>query len=680
MSDQSEYSRRKQYQKAEIGPLPAVECQSRKDACRFDLLLFLVWYFPESTGLGPLSADHIEMIDEIEHAIIHGGRSARAVFRGFAKTTVGENACLWATLYGHKRFLPLVGADKEAAELNIASIKTELSSNDRLLADFPEVCHPVRALEGRAQRCHSQTLNGELTHIKWTADRLVYPTVPGSPASGACLFTTSIMAFNRGLKHKLHTGENIRPDFVFIDDPQTDASASTDGQVEKREAKINNTILKSAGHATPMSVFVAGTIIRNGCLMDRLTDRERSPAWRGKTVPMVKQWAKSHDTLWLGQYAAIRRDFDRNVLDDQEQAKARALEFYIANRDAMDEGCEVTWQNCYSTQQHEVSAIQHAYNMLIDDGEEAFASECQNAPLKAKSDLELISSHDLEKKQSPYKRREVPPDVEYLTAFVDVQGKALYWVVCGWSHNFTGYVLDYGTWPEQKNRNFRLATLNKTLAKQYRTQELGASLQVGLQELFANELSRDWGRTDGVTLRLAAAAIDVNWHESADAVLAFCHGARSYGFPVLPAAGQPIPASKAPMSEWKRHPGQRHGDCWILSKGKGQGVRKLLHDANAWKTRLARALALPHGATGAISLYKAAGSHHRGFAAQVVAEIPKKTEGNGRTVFQWTNPPGADNHFLDCVSGCMVLASMAGAKRSGEAPRRTRKRRRVSYA
>jgi hypothetical protein len=45
---------------------------------------------------------------------------------------------------------------------------------------------------------------------------------------------------------------------------------------------------------------------------------------------------------------------------------------------------------------------------------------------------------------------EVPLGCSRLTMFVDVQGKALFYLVAAWEDDFTGYVIDYGTEPDQK--------------------------------------------------------------------------------------------------------------------------------------------------------------------------------------------------------------------------------------
>ena len=58
------------------------------------------------------------------------------------------------------------------------------------------------------------------------------------------------------------------------------------------------------------------------------------------------------------------------------------------------------------------------------------------------------------------------------------------------------------------------------------------------------------------------------------------------------------------------------------------------------------------------------------------AESYVGTEGYGRTGHEWRPKPSKpDNHWFDCLVGCAVAASLAGAKAPGEtAPNRQRKR------
>ena len=128
---------------ADIGAIPAVVDAVRRERCRLDLHAFLVTYFPLSTGLKPLSDDHRRFVTRLQNCIVEGGLFVEAMPRGFAKTTIGENAVIWAACYGHRKFMPVFGAGAEEAKGNIESIKLELSENPLLYEDFPEVCHAI---------------------------------------------------------------------------------------------------------------------------------------------------------------------------------------------------------------------------------------------------------------------------------------------------------------------------------------------------------------------------------------------------------------------------------------------------------------------------------------------------------------------------------------------------------
>jgi hypothetical protein len=82
--------------------------------------------------------------------------------------------------------------------------------------------------------------------------RSCFPTIPGSVASGRILTARGITAASRGMKHKRPDGTQQRPDFVLIDDPQTDESAATELQVNKRLGTIRKSD-PEAGRARPQA-------------------------------------------------------------------------------------------------------------------------------------------------------------------------------------------------------------------------------------------------------------------------------------------------------------------------------------------------------------------------------------------------------------------------------------------
>ena len=244
---------------------------------------FCEFYFPRKFCLA-WSPDHLKVIDAIEQAVIHGGLFALAMPRGSGKTSISEVAGIWAMVAGHHVYPFLVGNSEDHALRMLEDIKSELSYNDLLLDDYPEVCFPIRCLEGQARRCLGQLYYDQPTHIGWGANKLVLPTIPGSRASGALIHTAGITGNIRGAVHTRPDGRSVRPRLVIIDDPQTDESAHSPSQCQRRISTINGAILNLAGPTEKISAVMPCTVIAPGDLADTLLDREMHPAWQGMRV------------------------------------------------------------------------------------------------------------------------------------------------------------------------------------------------------------------------------------------------------------------------------------------------------------------------------------------------------------------------------------------------------------
>lgn len=666
---------------AEIGDLPAVVNPERRESCRLNLLLFLTTYFPNSTGLKPFSEDHARVIERIQRCILHGGRFVNAVYRGFAKTTISENSGLWAVLFGHRKFVPIFGSDQSAADGIIDSLKRELEGNDLLLEDFPEACYPIRCLEGKSQRQHSQTYNGELTHIRWTADKIVLPSIPDAASSGAIICANGLTG-SRGLKHKRPDGVQQRPDFCIIDDPQTDESAASQLQVRKRLGIIRKAILKSAGHNKTVACVINATVIAQADLVDQLLDPQQNAAWQGERIKMVRRWADAHESLWLKQYAEIRREFDRDDPESQSAAHKAATDFYIANRQAMDRGCLVSWNHCFD-EETEVSAIQHAYNALIDDGPEVFASECQNDPLPEVDEVQTLTASEISQKVNGYDRWQVPQDATRLTAFCDVQKDLLYWTVAAWTEGFTGYVVDYGTYPDQRKDYFALREARLTISDLH-TGGFESALLAAMNAVAEDLCSREWIRDDSTRLKIERFLYDANWGESTDVVYQFARQC-VHSSVIFPSHGIYVGAAQAPINDRKPKPGERRGPNWrIPPLSVGRPVRHVLFDSNFWKSFVHKRLATQIGDNGSLSLWRTPAAKHRMWAEHLTAEYRVQTQGLGRKVDEWKiRPSRPDNHYFDCIVGCAVGASIQGVRLAalqGHArPIAKKKRPKVSY-
>ena len=216
----------------EIGAPHETKNPRRRRAAERSLERFLKLYFPWAFYLR-WSPDHKRSIGKIERAVMEGGLFAFAMPRGSGKTTIAERAGLWAILTGRRKFVALVGATEKHAEAILKSQMTELQFNDLLHDDFAEATHPIRALENEPRRCGGQKVLGENTSIIWTANRLVFPTLPtaiAKPANGSIISVCGITGAIRGQKHTTPQGEILRPSFVLIDDPQTRESAESESQ------------------------------------------------------------------------------------------------------------------------------------------------------------------------------------------------------------------------------------------------------------------------------------------------------------------------------------------------------------------------------------------------------------------------------------------------------------------
>ena len=636
----------------DIGPLPEVVNPDRKAACERNFQLFCESYFPETYSLA-WSPDHLKVIEKIETAVLRGGLFALALPRGSGKTTITESAALWSMLYGHREFVVLIGATESAALELLDSLKTELEVNERLAEDFPEVCYPVAQLEGIANRCAGQLYKGERTRITWTSNEIVLPTVEGSRASGIIVRVAGITGRIRGMKFKRSDGRNVRPSLVVIDDPQTSESAGSLEQTRKRVRVLAGDILGLAGPGQKISGIMPCTIIRPGDMADIILNRNTHPDWNGEKTRMVYRFP-TNMKLWE-EYAEIRAEALRTEGNFQ-----KATEFYLANREAMDAGAEVSWEARFN--HDEVSALQHAMNLKFQD-EAAFMSEYQNDPLPDDTaDDSLLSVDEICAKINGLARRRVPLKCDRLTMFVDVQKALLFYVVIAWAEDFTGAVIDYGSWPDQHRHEYSLADANPSIQTLFPKAGFEGALYAALSALADECLGREWEREDGAVLKIERALVDANWGQSTDVVYQFCRQSSHAGV-ILPSHGRYVGASSKPMTEYRKQQGDRLGFNWMIPNVAGKrAIRHVIYDTNYWKSFIHARLAVPVGDKGSLTLYGRIPGAHQLFAEHLTAEYRVKTQGRGRTVDEWKlKPQSHDNHFLDCVAGCAVCGSMLGA-------------------
>ena len=656
-----------------IGPLPGVGEPARREACARDFRRFAEAYFPATFTLA-WSPDHLRVIARIERCVLEGGLFAMAMPRGSGKSTLCEAACLWAILYGHRGFVVVIGATEEHADDLLDSMKSELEHNDRLLADFPEVCHPIRALEGIYQRANGQLYEGGPTGIGWAAKELVLPTIPGSAASGAIIRVVGITGQLRGMKFKRPDGATVRPSLVLIDDPQTDESARSPSQCRNREQVLGGAVLGLGGPDVQIAGLMTITVVRPDDLADQILDPEKHPEWQGERTSLIYEFPKN-EALWAEYEGILRRGMAAG------EGVAPATRFYGKHRAAMDEGAKVAWEARFRP--GELSAVQFAMNIRILDPH-AFWSEFQNRPLREDAGLAgALTADEIAAKTNGMARGVVPAWCEHLTAFIDVQEKMLFYAVVGWSSEFSGAVVDYGTEPDQHDPLFTMRGSRTTLRSRHggKSPGLEAVLYAGLETLVGRLCGREWPRDDGTPVRVDRCLIDANWGASTPTVYLFSRQSPLSAL-LSPSHGRYVGASGRPFSEHQRKRGDREGLNWRIPSVRGRHpVRHVVYDTNYWKSFVHERLGVGMGDPGCLSLFGRDAREHRLFAEHLTAEYPVRTEGRGRTVDEWKlTTRGLDTHWLDCGVGAGVAASIQGASLFGAGGPRRRERRKISMS
>lgn len=643
----------------DIGPIPPIKNPRRRKKALGSLLYFLQTYLFAAFPL-PFSADQKKVIAKIEHAVMTGGKFAEAMPRGSGKSTICEGACLWAVLTGKRKFIVLIAAVADFGLGSVDSIDSEIEHNDLLLEDFPEVVYPFRALEQSNNRAKGQRCLGVLTEIRRTSGKLIFPTIPGSLSSGVVIVGTGIEGGKlRGLRHKLPDGRVIRPDMIIADDLQTDETAGSPGECAKREKAITGKILGMAGPGMLPAAIVCGTVIRRGDVMDNLLDRKKHPEWQGERMQLIYRFPEN-TALW-DEYSKI---LGEDLGTGGDGSKAR--KFYRKNRKAMDEGSAVAWE--HRKAEGDVSAIQHAMDLFYRD-REVFFAEYQNDPIMDESAVQIMTAEQIAAKQNGIKRGMVPQDCTRLVAFIDVHGEILYWVVCAFADDFTAYVIDYGTLPDQHRSYFLLREVKHTLADSAKPEikkrglalaGMEGAIFLGLENLVNSLAAREFLRDDAVAMHVEKIMIDANWGQTTSLVKQFCRQSIHSGM-LFPSHGHYYGPNKKPLSQYANKPGERldRDYFWHIPKAQKKQIRHVTWDTNWWKSFTHSRLQVAIGDPGCLSLF--ASRDHRLFAEHLTAETVKPLSGE-RKIDEWVCPPGKDNHWFDCLVGCMVLASVQGCK------------------
>lgn len=519
-SSQAELMSRKREKDRDIVIEPVKDPQRRLRACS-DPFLFLETYFPDRF-YDSWNDDRRLMIDQIRYRARYGGDKAIAAPRGEGKTTLAEcEVGVDAIVQGMLKYPVIIAASGPMAENILDNIKIEYENNDLLIEDFPEVCGPVVALEGANQRAKMQTYRGEQTRMKWSKGAIVFPTIKlawcpkcfypepkqrskrcktefecpkcgerynewKSAASGSMIDARGMDGSFRGLRKG-----SQRPDFVLIDDPETEESARSAKQIEDRERTIDNAIGGLGTTRKPVARLMLTTIQNNQCLSAKYTDRHQKPSWDGDRLAIVRRWPERKD-LWE-KYMEIRKTGMQEEVPDKHGRKAH--EFFVDNFEEMVAGCIVSNPDRYDNSvledgsQKEIHTIQHIHNAACDKSWDYVFNELQNDPQELDEDNVLqMSVGIVTGTHSSYRERlngldagVIPEGTKYVTAFIDVQHDRLYYEVVAWMRGQQRSIVDYGHYGSDIGRGLTIqdATIERIVSLHNYWKHTPYTLKVG---------------------------------------------------------------------------------------------------------------------------------------------------------------------------------------------------------
>lgn len=674
----------------EIGDIPDIADIERRERCRRSLRAFCETYNPDAFTLG-WSDDHLRAIARIEEAATLGALFALAMARGSGKTTLCRMATLWVVSNAICRYAFVVGANDAKAGDTLDAIRIFVRFLPTYAADYPEINLPAVRLGGIAQRSGGQTCGDRPTLIEWAGDRIVLPTVPPPknwprhwplradgmvPTSGAIVSTSGLTGEGiRGSLKTLSTGEQVRPDFVLLDDPQTHESAHSKTQNETREQLVSADVLGMAGPGRSIAAVMPCTVIAKGDFIDKILDRSKHPLWRGERSGLMKSMPRNM-AAWDAYFEVYRQCAQ---LEPPDFSAANAA--YLADRRVLDDGAAAGWAD--RKLPGEVSAVQHAMHLYFRDPR-AFAAEYQNEPAAETGGVSALDADAVAARVTNLPAGVVPRECTRLTAFVDVGAHLLWYAVVGWDERFGGSVLWYGPYPDQARTYFAGCDARPCLGELpgMDGQPQEAAIFAGLQAVTARILGKAYRQEEtGAELRVERCLVDANWGPGTDLVYDFCRRS-AFASQLTPSHGKFIGASSSPMGSWQLRPGERQGPGWRLSPVASGRGRHVTFDTNRWKTFLAERLRTPEGAAGCLKLHAPGPGGHQLLADHCTAEYPVAVcAKGGRAVDEWKDRPGRDNHLWDCLVGTAVAASVQGltfdsgtAAGAPPAPKRVRKK------
>ena len=628
--------------KNEVGEIdPRPRHPRLKEACRFDLAKFMWFYCRRVLKHRPSKAIVEGLIHDVQETILHGGQAVKQYGRGTGKTTIIVYCAItWAILYGHRRYPVIISATGKLGKKNLKVIKKILSRTKAILQDFPAVAVPIQALGDISQRSASQTYRGVPTDVEWAADQIVLPMCRGEngrPLDDGCGAVVGSVGIGGAVRGANEGGQ--RPDFLILDDPQTEKIAHSPAMVESVIDYIHHDALMLAGHDRSISAFVTITPQCFGDVATELCSRSKHPEWSVTIEPFVRRKCPGWEKLII--------QFVEMYIEDASSGDSlftHSTEWYRANRDKFA-AVEVLDPEQYD-HTVEVDAVHHVLKLRARLGEKAFNAEIMMKVSDEASELE-INADLVAERLNGAPVNVLPPGTDQVIAFCDVnitKSTGLSWVAVAFGPNRVAAIVNYGRFPE------RGPLVPPNSSDLVRNRLVAAGIKAVIGKVAALPLRDSRGHRVQVTaLGFDRGYLPAVIHRSLYVIR------KTQPIPFQVVAMRGFPWDKFGVRDKDT---LRRGDHVFATRSKyGQYLAEM---APYWREIAQSSVLETPLQPGSLSLYGSNAARHFEFATEFCNEklIRKYQVVKGRqTLTAWDWQTLGANHFCDCVTGAFALAS-----------------------
>ncbi len=275
-------------------------------------------------------------------------RGALASPRGHAKSTVMSGTILWSICYEKEKFIVAISDTISQAEEYVAFLKKELTDNELLRQDFPEVCER----------------GSKIGPPRWTRTEIVTRNNIKVVALGA----------NQSVRGRRHL--HVRPSLIVLDDVENDEAVRSGERRNQLFEWFEKVVLKAGDERT--NIMVVGTILHSDSLLARLL--KANGWWRRKYKALVK--LPSNQKLWdFWEHLYTGRDAE----EDEVVGIPCARSFFKEHQEEMTVDSTVLWP--------EKVPLEMLMETRLRESRASFNSEMQNDPIDPKDCI--FSEEDL---------------------------------------------------------------------------------------------------------------------------------------------------------------------------------------------------------------------------------------------------------------------------------------------